>query len=59
MPPMTPALSDHDLFRMRLDAMIDARHELVRLAKLDTRKNLRDSSPSFRTGEFDSAPFSF
>ncbi|MCX7340033.1 MAG: hypothetical protein NT037_05835 [Hyphomicrobiales bacterium] len=56
---MTPALSDHDLFRMRLDAMIDARHELVRLAKLDTRKNLRDSSPSFRTGEFDSAPFSF
>ncbi len=27
--------------------------------QLDTRKNLRDSSPSFGTGEFDSAPFSF
>jgi hypothetical protein len=27
---MTPALSDYDFFRMRLDAMIDARHELVR-----------------------------
>jgi hypothetical protein len=40
---MTPALSDHDLFRMRLDAMIDARHELVRLAKLDTRISLRPS----------------
>jgi hypothetical protein len=26
--------SAHDLFRMRLEAMIDARHELVRLAKL-------------------------
>lgn len=33
MPPKTPTLSDHDLFRMRLDAMIDVRHELVRLAK--------------------------
>ena len=34
MPPKTPQLSDHDLFRMRLEAMIDGRHELVRLARL-------------------------
>ena len=34
MPPKSPQLSDHDLFRMRLEAMIDGRHELVRLARL-------------------------
>ena len=34
MPPKSPQRSDHDLFRMRLEAMIDGRHELVRLARL-------------------------
>jgi IS5 family transposase len=43
MPPKSPQLSDHDLFRMRLDAMIDGRHELVRLAKLIDWKRFEDA----------------
>ncbi len=34
MRPKAPTPSDFDIFRMRLDNMIDPRHELVRLAKL-------------------------
>lgn len=34
MPPKSPHLSDHDLFRMRLEAIIDGRHELIRLGRL-------------------------
>jgi IS5 family transposase len=43
MPPKTPQLSDYDLFRMRLDAMIDGGHELVRLAKLIDWKRFEDA----------------
>lgn len=43
MPPKPPQLSDHDLFRMRLEAMIDGRHELVRLAKLIDWKRFEDA----------------
>ena len=41
--PKTPTLSADDLFRMRLEAMIDARHELVRLAKLIDWKRFEDA----------------
>ena len=41
--PKTLALSAYDLFRMRLEAMIDARHELVRLARLIDRKRFEDA----------------
>ncbi|MFZ4687457.1 MAG: IS5 family transposase [Hyphomonadaceae bacterium] len=43
MPPKSPPLSDHDLFRMRLEAMIDGRHELVRLAKLIDWKRFEEA----------------
>ncbi len=42
-PPKTALLSEHDLFRMRLEAMFDGRHELVRLAKLIDRKRFDDA----------------
>ncbi len=43
MPPKIPHLSDHAPFRMRLDAMIDGRHELVRLVKLSDWKRFEDA----------------
>lgn len=43
MPPKPPQLSAHDLFRMRLEAMIDGRHELVRLAMLIDWKRFEDA----------------
>lgn len=33
-PKTPPAATDHDLFRLELVNLIDARHELVRLAEL-------------------------
>jgi IS5 family transposase len=42
-PPKTALLSDHDLCRMRLEAMFDGRHELVRLAKLIDSKRFGDA----------------
>lgn len=47
-PKQRPALSEHDLFRLELVNMIDARHELVRLAKLiDWSVFDREFSPPF------------
>lgn len=47
-PKQRPALSEHDLFRLELVNMIDARHELVRLAKLiDWSVFDREFSPQF------------
>jgi IS5 family transposase len=47
-PKQRPALSEHDLFRLELVNMIDARHELVRLAKLiDWSVFDREFSPHF------------
>lgn len=40
MPLKTPTLSDHDLLRMRLKAMIDVRHKLLSCRPLDSPEQL-------------------